>query len=183
MKLITPPVIFAFSLGFQIINGLVTPPAQAGRYVLNQTPQTIRGAFGSPLSIETFPANPNVKSYTYSSTEIRRIFPDFPWQGRFGMTYENDRVTHVWLVPSSIAPAAFNSFDPRKFFSYIFAYEPSIWKELQRSGGGGFTAYNGCLGDGVAISFTQYRQGFDNISMTYNSVCEPPYWPTGWTPR
>ncbi len=176
MKLTTSSPIIALCFGFQILSGLMAPEAQAGRYVLNQSPEAIQRSFGTPLAIEVFPATPNIKSYTYSAAGIRRIFPDFPRQGSFGMTYVNNRVTQIWLVPNSTVAGVFNSFDPRKFFDYIFAYEPPIWQELPYSGGHeGFVAYKACLGDGVGISFTQYQLGFDNISMVYNPVCEPPY--------
>ena len=176
MKLTTSSLIITLSFGFQILGGMTAPQAQAGRYVLNQTPETIQRSFGTPLAIESFPVHPNIKSYSYSAAGIRRMFPDFPRQGRFGMTYVNNRVTQIWLVPNSTHTEEFNSFDPRRFFDYIFAYEPPIWQELQYSGGHeGFAAYKACLGDGVGISFTQYQMGFDNISMVYNPACEPPY--------
>lgn len=163
------------SISYLILAGWFAPPALAGRYVLNQTPQTIQRYFGRPLKIETSATNPTQKTYFYSTLPIRRLFPSFPVQGQFGMTYVNDRVKTIWLSPRTPENGNF-SYNPKAFFNYIFGYQPPIFKQLQVSGGHeGFADYKACLGDGVITTYIEYRLGTDQISLTYDPVCEPPY--------
>lgn len=180
MKLTNVAIVtLAPCLGF-LFSGILAPPALAGRYVLNQTPATIQRHFGRPLRIEPSPTSPTTKIYTYSPQRIRSVFRDFPRDGLFQMVYVNDRVRSIELYPNPNggkgAGDGFYTFSPQKFFNYIFGYQPPTWKLLQPSGGNeGFADYRACLGDGVQIHYMQYSLGADEIVMTYNSQCEPPY--------
>lgn len=163
------------SLGILLLSGLFPTPALAGRYVLNQTPATIQRYFGRPLAIEPLPDKPNTKQYIYSAAGARRIFPTFPKQGRFGMTFVNNQVQTIWLIPNTPSDGYFD-YSAQKFFNYIFGYEPPTWKNLQYPGGHeGFADYRGCLGDGVVATHTDYLLGSDHITLAYDSICEPPY--------
>jgi hypothetical protein len=167
--------IIAVTAGLLMSGAILAPSALAGRYVLNQTPQTIQRYFGRPWTIKTSSTNPQEKQITYSPAGIRRLFPTFPRQGQFGMTFVNNRVTDIWLKPNTPEDGDF-SFDPRRFFNYIFGYQPPTWKLLKYPGGHeGFADYEACLGDGVLIHYMEYRLGANNISMVYNPTCEPPY--------
>ncbi len=162
-------------LAILFLSGLFPTPALAGRYVLNQTPATIQRHFGRPWTIETLKDKPNTKLYTYSPSGVRRVFPTFPKQGKFGMTFVDNRVQTIWLIPNTANNGYFN-YNTKQFFNYIFGYEPPIWKDLQYPGGHeGFADYRGCLGDGVVATYIDYLLGSDNITLAYNSICEPPY--------
>ncbi len=158
----------AFCLGLLLLMSLAVPPAWAGRYVLNQTPETINRYFGQPLNKVTY-------TLQYPTTDLQRLFPDFPKKGEFKITFVNNRVQKIELEPNLAGGEGTFSYNPAKFFQYIFGYQPSIVKVINRSTGEGFATYEVCLGDGVATSYTTSAPGDLFISLYYKTACEPPY--------
>ncbi len=164
--------IIAFCFGVLLLLGISSPAAIAGRYVFNQSPKTIESYFAKPIADIKYTAN-------YSTSGLRRLFPDFPQDGEFQINFVNNQAQEIRLEPHPTENKQF-SYDKNKaakFFAYVFGYQPPIWKDITPpfSGGEGFKNYTFCLGDGVATSFTSYRLGNDNISLSYNRACEPPY--------
>lgn len=169
------PLIF----GFFLINIIHTPPAIAGRAILNQTPQTIQKYFGKPLSKSV---KNNGINHTYSNSKIRRLFPDFA-DSKFSIIFVNNKAKYIILNMSSNKNAddfTYDSEQASKFYEYIFGYKPPIWKQLSAKFTGNETIYDYvyCLGDGVATSFTLggYKQFLlGDAILYYDNHCEPPY--------
>jgi hypothetical protein len=145
---------------------LQVPPAWAGRYVLNQTPEIINRYFGQPLNQVPYTRN-------YPTADLQRLFPDLPKESAFKITFVNNKVNYIELEPG-VSSGAFD-YNPAKFFEYIFGYKPSIVKVINQSTGEGFGSYEVCLGDGVATSYTRSAGGDMYIKLYYNTACEPPY--------
>lgn len=127
----------AFCLGLLLLISVQVPPALAGRYVLNQTPEIINRYFGQPLNQVTYTLN-------YPTADLRRLFPDFPKNGEFKITFANNKVQHIELEPNVAGGEATFSYDPAKFFEYIFGYQPPIVKAINQSTGEGFGNYEVC---------------------------------------
>ncbi|WP_256973351.1 hypothetical protein [Nostoc sp. T09] len=168
------------TVAFLLLNSLLTPPAWAGRYVLNQTPQTIERYFGRYSTKKT---NGAQVTYTYAPKSFRRLFPQFP-KSNFSIAFVNNQAKYITLNFNGDFfeyPGSYN-YDKAvasKFYNYIFGYQPPIWKELSNKFGGNETmySYEYCLGDGVATSFDRYgyKQFTDSATLSYNNRCEPPY--------
>ncbi len=158
-------------LGLLILNGMFASQAFAGRYVLDQNPTTIQRYFGRPISVDG-----NIR--TYSSVRLRRIFPDLPKDAKFQIEFDSNKTKRIMLGVNAPEGESF-TYDPAKFFTYVFGYEPPIYKEIPLPWGGGghegFRDNKACLGDGVGTSYMTYRLGDDNISLYYDPACEPPY--------
>ena len=169
-------------LGLLLLNGICAPSAQAGRPVLNQTPQTIKRYFGGYKTRLT--TNQGV-TYTYTPANFKRLFPKFP-KSKFLITFVNNRARKITLDFSE----DLNNFradnyrynygqaEATKFYNYIFGYQPPIWKELSnRFEQDTVHNFEYCLGDGVGNSFLiggAAQITFD-ASFYYDSRCEPPY--------
>lgn len=167
-----------------LLSGVFAPTALAGRYVLNQTPQTIQRYFGRPLTQVTHQSNGNSEvTYTYSTGPLRRLLPKFPKQGTFNIDFVNNRAQVIRLEPNASEEEYFNysQAEAAKLFRYIFGYQPSIWKPIPLPNGGGghegFIDFKACLGDGVVNSFSEYRLGLLTSALYYDTLCEPPYKP------
>lgn len=173
--------ISGWSLAFILLIGVVAPTAEAGRYVLNQSPQTIKSYFGAPakqiLTAEGI-------TYVYSPAGFRRLFPEYS-KSVFNVNFVNNRVKNIILETdfSKKSPDFLNDIKVNfsKFYNYIFGYEPSVWKQLSSKFSGNETiyVYEYCLGDGVA---TQFSMGGANQNVLggaqtfyYDTRCEPPY--------
>ena len=155
-----------------------TPSVLAGRYVLNQTPQTIQKYFGKPLKVEAT-NNPNQQIYTYSVIPLRQVLPSLPKGATFGMTFVNNRVSDIWLSANATPPNETFSFgQPQAFklYRYLFGYNPPLWKKIDLPFGGGghegFVDNKYCLGDGVGTTFMSYMLGEENIRLFYDPICE-----------
>jgi len=161
----------AFSLGLLLLMSVKVPPALAGRYVLNQTPETINRYFGQPLNQITYTLN-------YPTTDLRRLFPGLSKESKFSITFVNNKVNYIELElnPNMTGSVRFN-YEPAKFFEYIFGYKPSIMKETNHPNYDQQGAYYHelCLGDGAATSYTTTVPGDLFIKLYYNKACEPPY--------
>lgn len=177
------PLITALILGFLLMNSIFAPPALAGRYVLNQSPQTIQSYFGLPIGQPERRRDEKgntVMTYNYSLSGIRKVFPKFPKQGRFYISFINNRAQTIGLEPNASETESFDYSQAAatKFYNYIFGYRPPIWKEYPNFYGGGHEGFGEskyCLGDGVVNYFVEYRLGMMISTLSYNPVCEPPY--------
>jgi hypothetical protein len=158
----------AFCLGLLILIGFQVPPAFAGRYVINQTPETINSYFGPPLNEVKYTLN-------YPTTELRTVIPKLPEKAEIKITFVNNKVQLVELEPNVVNPEASFTYEPEKFFKYLFGYQPPIKKLINQSTGEGFANYEICLGDGVATSYTTSAPGDFYINLYYKTACEPPY--------
>lgn len=165
------------TVGFLLLNSIFIPPALAGRYVLNQTPQTIEGYFGRYTTKLT---KGEQVTYTYAPPSFRQLFPKFP-KSNFSLTFVNNQVKHITLNfngnfgPSS-ADENYGKPAAVKFYNYIFGYQPPSWQELSSKFGGNETVYDYeyCLGDGVLTSFQRYgyQQLTDSATLSYDTHCE-----------
>ncbi len=144
--------------------GVLPPQALAGRYVLNQTPETIQRYFGQPLNEVRY----------YSTTDLERRFPDFPTPSTLKIVFANNKAQRIELEPTHPGTQGNSDYNPVKFFEYIFGYKPPIYKVIANRGGEGFKAYDICLGDGVFTSYT-IAPGSLYITLSYKKACEPPY--------
>jgi hypothetical protein len=172
--------IIGLTLGFLLLSGVLAPTAEAGRYVLNQTPQTIKSYFGSP--VKQILTDKGI-TYVYSLAEFRRLFPEDS-KSDFRLNFVNNRVQSIILETDFSKKSANFMNDIKinfsKFYNYIFGYKPSVWKQLSSKFSGNETIYDYeyCLGDGVATKFSM--GGADqNVLGTaifyYDTRCEPPY--------
>lgn len=168
------------TVGFLLFNSIFTPPALAGRYVFNQTPQTIELYFGRYLAKKS---DGGKLTYTYAPKSFRRLFPQFP-KSNFSITFINNQAQFINLNFNSDFSEYRGNFnydkgEAVKFYKYIFGYQPPIWQELSAKFGGNETVYfyEYCLGDGVATSFGRYgyKQFTDAATLFYDTRCEPPY--------
>ncbi|MFN6568609.1 hypothetical protein [Dendronalium sp. ChiSLP03b] len=167
------------TIGFLLVSTIFVPAAWAGRYVLNQTPQTIERYFGRYVT--------KTKSdrfiYTYNPKSFRRLFPQFP-KSNFSITFVNNQAKHISLNFNAdferySGDQNYGQVEATKFYNYIFGYQPLIWQELSAKFGGNETVYfyEYCLGDGVATSFDRYgyKQFTDSATLSYDARCDPPY--------
>lgn len=154
----------AFCLALLLWLCLFTPQALAGRYVLNQTPETIQRYFGQPVNQVIY----------YSTKDLERMFPDFPKPSTFKIVFANNKAQRIEIEPDPAGGQRGSSFDPAKLFEYIFGYKPPIKKVIKESGGDGFRTYEVCLGDGVATFYSIAPPGL-YMTLYYNTACEPPY--------
>lgn len=167
------------TVGFLLINSIFNPPALAGRYVLNQTPQTIERYFGRYLKKQT---SDEKVIYTYAPKSFRRLFTQFP-KSNFSIIFVNNQAQSINLNFNSdfdkySGTYNYNQESAAKFYKYIFGYQPPVWQELTAKFSGNETIYfyKYCLGDGVATSFERYgyKQFTDSATLAYNTRCESP---------
>lgn len=165
--------------GFLLSSSIFTPPVLAGRYVLNQTPQTIERYFGRYITKQI---NGKRSIYTYNPKSFRRLFPQFP-KSNFSITFINNQAKDISLnfngdFEQYPGDRNYDRAEAAKFYNYIFGYQPSIWQELSTKFGGNETVYfyEYCLGDGVATSFGRYgyKQFTDAATLSYDACCELP---------
>ena len=162
-----------------LLNGIFAPSAQAGRPVLNQTPETINRYFGGYKTRLT--TNAGV-TYTYAPANFKQLFPTFP-KSNFSIIFTNNRSKKITFnfngsFESFPGYENYNRAVAAKFYNYIFGYQFPIWKELSiRFVEDTVHDFEYCLGDGVGNSFTRwgYKQFTDDASFYYDSRCEPPY--------
>ena len=162
----------ALCLGVLLLLSLQVPPAWAGRYIINQTPETINRYFGQPLNQITYSLN-------YPTTDLRRLFPNLSKDATFKITFVNNKVNYIELEhnTNNNTGSAYFNYEPAKFFEYIFGYKPSMIKETQHPNYDQQGAYYHelCLGDGAATSYVTTVNGDLFVKLYYNKVCEPPY--------
>jgi len=169
------------TLGLLLLNSFLAPSAEAGRPVLNQTPQTIHRYFGGYKTRLT--TNSGV-TYTYAPVKFRQLFPKFR-KSNFSITFVNNRAKNISLNFNASfgdpdVDYNYDGAEAEKFYNYIFGYKPPIWKQISRRfGGETIYDYEYCLGDGVGNSFGRYgyKQFTELANFYYDSRCEPPYKP------
>jgi len=166
---------FSLALSALVLVGLCADTAWAGQLVLNQTPQTIERTFGR---YQTRLTTSDGVTYTYSPTQLRRLFPKFSKTG-WSITFVNNRAKYISLNVAANPNADDFTYDQpeaAKFFQYVFGYQPPIWQELSVKFTGNETIhdYKYCLGDGVGTSFTRMgaNQFADFIRLYYDPQCE-----------
>ncbi|MGB3206711.1 MAG: hypothetical protein WBB28_17130 [Crinalium sp.] len=157
------------------MSSIFAQQAQAGRYVLNQTPQKIQRYFGRPIASEKSPAS---TTYTYSAKPLRRVMPKLPKQATFQIGFIQNKAQVIILTVNAPAEQSFNygEVESQAMFNYIFGYKPPFWKPIPLPFGGGshegFRDRKVCLGDGVVTNFISYRKGEEFIQLQYDPACE-----------
>ena len=160
-------------LGLLVLS-IFAPQAQAGRYVLNQTPQKIQNYFGRPIAREQSNAS---TTYTYSAKPLRLVIPKLPKQAKFEISFIQNKAQVIALIVHA-QEKSFNygQAEAQELFNYIFGYKPPIWKPIPLPFGGGghegFRDHKFCLGDGVVNNFISYRIGEEFIQLRYDPACE-----------
>lgn len=165
--------------GSLLLSSAILMPAFAGRYVLNQSPQTVQRYFGRPIAtVLGGETRLSELTYRYSPAGIKRVLPKLPKRATLQIGFINQRVQSVWLDANADENESFSygRAEASKFFAYVFGYQPSYWQPIPLPNGGGghegFVEYEACLGDGVATSYMSYRLGEENIRLFYNPLCE-----------
>jgi hypothetical protein len=116
--------------------------------------------------------------YSYPTKPLRRLFPPFPKNAEFQVTFVNNQAIRISLLTHSNGdqPFTFSSLEAAQLFNYIFGYEPPTWKTLPHIyGPEGFGKTKACLGDGFGNFFYSFSWGEDQISLYYDPLWEPPY--------
>lgn len=158
--------------------------AQAGgRYVLNQTPQTIERYFGRYWTRLTHPENGVTRvTYTYSPRGLQRVFPNTRVD-RFAITFIANRSQSISVAitgsPDELS-FTYDRTDSSRLYEYIFGYRPPIRQQLSSRFTGNETIhdYEDCLGDGIATRYTLGGAAqflLSEAELHYNKRCEPPY--------
>ncbi|MDJ0703123.1 MAG: hypothetical protein QNJ46_07585 [Leptolyngbyaceae cyanobacterium MO_188.B28] len=156
----------ALSIGLTL-SRIFTSPVNAGRLVLDQSPQILASHFGQPLE----PQEDIVYTLNYPTDNIRRIFPDFPEAGELRVTYINNRAQRIELEPKGDF-----AYHPEKFFDYIFGYQPPIMQPINLDATEDPIKAELCLGNGIATEYKPQAPGdLFIIEFYYNAACEPPY--------
>ncbi len=163
-------------LGLLFLSIVFTPPAQAGRYVLNQTPQKIQNYFGRPIG--GYKGNdPTTYTNYYSAKALRLLIPKLPKQSQIEISFIQNKAQVIALIVHA-QDKSFNygQAEAQKLFTYIFGYKPPMWNQIPLPFGGGghegFIDNKFCLGDGVVNTFISYRLGEEFIQLRYDPACE-----------
>jgi hypothetical protein len=168
------------------MNSITEVNNMAGRYVLNQTPETLEKYFGTPINVNTEireqsgenPAGKAYSTYTYPIDDLRELIPSLPRGATFQIKFLEGYAKEIALNPNiDVEPFYYNQAEATAFFKYVFGYEPPVWKEMPVPlvGHEGYSDHKYCLGDGVATSFISFTGGEDMIILSYDPTCEPPY--------
>ncbi|NJN30517.1 MAG: hypothetical protein HC824_08880 [Synechococcales cyanobacterium RM1_1_8] len=192
-----------FCTSFSLLLGWMQPlPAIAGRYVFNQTPETIEKSFGRYWTKKTFFVGDDrpkqIIQLTYSPTGLRRTFPEFP-NATLRMNYSNNRVVEVSFLPGNGPETSAKLFNASlqspseiiqkkaieaRFFRYILGYNSGLYKPLHYTGGNSGESFSTCLGDGVVSDYfidnltNQTTTGeplIGSFSLSYTTECSRPY--------
>jgi hypothetical protein len=163
-----------------VLSSTVLPmSALAGRYVLDQSPQTVQRYFGRPIVTDLAGSNRFAEiTYRYSPVGVKRVLPKLPKGATLQIGFVNQRVQSLWLDANANENESFSygRAEASTFFTYIFGYKPPLWQPIALPNGGGghegFIDYKACLGDGVATTYMSYRLGEDNIRLFYDPLCE-----------
>lgn len=159
-----------------IFSSIAARPAIAGRYVLNQTPQTIERYFGRYWTrLTTTDTNGNmVRTYTYSPYALRRLFSGTQ-NSTFEVRFINNRAQQISL--RNMESPDFDLSDSARFFEYVFQYKPSQsqYRELGLENVmEGYGEYVACLGDGVISRYNGSGAGLTFfVTLSYDLRCEP----------
>lgn len=171
----------AIATGLLILS-VADPSQAAGRYVLNQSPQTIERYFGRYWTRLTLTENGVTRvTYTYSPAGLRRVFPNSQIN-RFAITFVENRSQQI-SADIDERPNGF-TFDRAaafRLYEYIFGYRPPVWQLLSSRPTGNETIHDDeyCLGDGVVTAFTvggaDQNVFGSTFTLRYDTRCESPY--------
>ena len=158
--------------------------AQAGgRYVLNQTPQTIERYFGRYWTRLTLTENGVTRvTYTYSPRRLQQVFPKTRVD-RFAITFVENRSQSISVAITGSPDEqsfTYDRADSSRLYEYIFGYRPPIRQQLSSRFTGNETIHDfeDCLGDGIATRYTLGGAAqflLSEAELYYNKRCEPPY--------
>lgn len=181
MKIFQRFLLGAIATGLML--SVADPSQAAGRYVLNQSPQTIERYFGRYWTRLTLTENGVTRiTYTYSPAGLRRVFPTDQID-RFAITFAENRSQQVSAsITGGLGTNGFTYDRAAAFrlYEYIFGYRPPIWQFLSSKPTGNETIHDDeyCLGDGVATAFTvggADQNVFGGVfTLHYDTRCEPP---------
>jgi hypothetical protein len=166
----------SLGLACLICSSFTVSPAVAGRYVLNQTPQTIERYFGRYWTrLTTTDANGNTLiTYTYSPRPLQRLFSGTE-NSTFKVNFINNRAQEILL--DNMLTLDFDGSDAVRFFEYVFGYRPpeSQYRELGiENTMTGYGEYVACLGDGVLTRYNTTGAGYTFfVRLSYDQRCEP----------
>lgn len=158
-----------------MIGSIAALPAMAGRYVLNQTPQTVERYFGRYWTrLTTTDASENtVITYTYSPQRLQRLFTGTE-HSTFKVTFVNNRAQQITL--NDMATRDFGTPDAARFFEYVFGYRPpeTQYRDLGiENTMEGYGEYVVCLGDGVLTRYNGTGAGITFfVTLSYDQRCE-----------
>ncbi|HIK16462.1 MAG TPA: hypothetical protein IGS53_14435 [Leptolyngbyaceae cyanobacterium M33_DOE_097] len=179
--------LLVISLGVFGSGMVAVAPAQAGRYVLNQSFSTIERYFGRHLTeSKRQQGNEVLTERTYSNTRLRRMIPNLPANAKFKVIFVNGKAQWIALVPATgagipVEDKAWQAFvydraTAFNFFEYIFGYRPPTYTPVPGYYGGGHEGFYDnriCLGDGIQTTYTEYISGVGDIQLSYTPECEP----------
>lgn len=162
------------SLGALLLNIVFTPVA-TGRPVLNQTPESLERYFGHPVREVT--GKPPLRFNIYSSERLKKLIPQTT---DFDIYFYEQRASHI--VIKFFRPIPYSQTEASALFSYIFGYNPQMWKQIRRdnlpkSYGQTVTDFAYCIGNGIANEFTTYGSSVHYVSFKINSSCQIPEHP------
>ncbi len=157
------------------IVGFPPPPTQP-RQLLNRTPDEIQNYLGISLGETTaiLDRQPNQLVFSYVSTGLWKLFPEFQGGGSLAVVFDSNRSTSFILAPNSDFDRNF-SYDPAKVFRYLFGYAPKKVEDVPDWYGGGhegFYIYKKCFGDGLGTSYMSSLMGDTDISIYADAACQ-----------
>ncbi|MDX2217174.1 MAG: hypothetical protein SFY66_28160 [Oculatellaceae cyanobacterium bins.114] len=148
----------------------------AGRYVLDQTPQTVERYFGrywTRLTTTNTSGN-TVVTYTYSPRPLQRLFTGTE-NSTFKVVFVDNRAQQITL--ENMWTHDFDISDAARFFEYVFGYSPpqSEYRELGiENTFTGYGEYVTCLGDGVLARYNDTGANITFfVTLSYDQRCEP----------
>lgn len=122
--------------GFAATPATPVPSPPAGRYVINQSFETMEQYFGLHLTESIRQQeNETVTERTYDSAGLRQVLPKLPTDAKFKVVFINGRAQRIVLGPALDENDSFptdpgwQAFAPRRqdkitFFEYVFGYRP-----------------------------------------------------------
>lgn len=160
------------SLGILLLYAVFAPVASAGRPVLNESPDTIERYFGRPMRPGT--GTPSQTFILYSPLGLQAIVPQATV---FSIYFSQQRAKQV--VIKFFLPTSYGQNEASALFNYIFADNPTMWKEIRRenlstANGQRVTNFAYCVANGIENEFTAYDSSVDYISFKINSRCRMP---------
>ncbi len=164
---------------YAITSLALAPSALAYHEIFDRSPEKMATYFGKPIDV--YPNAPSLtepsSAVSYSNSELRKILPELPEKSLFLINFEYGLVKSVQLMPMQDEdPFHMNVADFKKFFSYVFAfdadrfdYQPKPWPYYPNEG---FRDFHVCMGAGVLLQYTEYRNGILGLELLYRTACE-----------
>ena len=155
--------ITGIGLGSLLLNGVMANPgATQERSILGQSPSAIASYFGPPVDEDTG-GPPGQASYYYSTIELERLLPH---TSLFSIGFVDNEATSIGL--SFERGFTYSQAQAEALFTYIFGYEPTTWREIERRSGPdpNSEVITYCVGHGIANNVVTDKNGnrkFTNI--------------------